>query len=123
MLSEQRCQSDRLSTKLLPDQMIAARCLVTFVEKQVDRLQHTIETRRQRIARWYFEWNMFVADLLFRSGQTLRDGRFAREKSFADFRGAECAQSFQGQRRLIFCGQRRMATRKHQSQATVPNLV
>src|SRR5260370_40870453 len=46
MLRQQGRQTNRFLAKLLSYQMIAARWLVTFVEKQVESLQDSVQTPR-----------------------------------------------------------------------------
>src|SRR6266550_45089 len=78
MLRQQRPQTNRFVAELFSDQMIAARCLVTFVEKKVERLQDTIQTPRQFFARRYLKWNVLLADLLFGPRQSLGNSCFGR---------------------------------------------
>ena len=77
MFRQQGCQPDRFLTKFLLDQVIAARCFVAFVEKQVERLQHSVQPARQFLANWYLKRNVLVADLLFGPCQSLGNSRFA----------------------------------------------
>src|SRR5437588_4939470 len=65
MFRQQRPQTNRFMTKFFSDQMIAAGCLVTFVEKQVERLQNSIQAPRQFFASRYLKWNVLIPDLLF----------------------------------------------------------
>src|SRR5437868_226111 len=65
MFRQQRPQTNRFLAKFLSDQMIAARRLVTFIEKKIERLQDRIQTPRQFFAGRYLKWDALIADLLF----------------------------------------------------------
>src|SRR5438067_456441 len=78
MFRQQRPQTNRFMTKFFSDQMIAAGSLVTFVEKQVERLQDTIQTSRRFFASWYLKWDVLIADLLFGSRQSFSNSCLGR---------------------------------------------
>src|SRR4030095_6865257 len=65
MFRQQSPQANRFLTKVLLDQVVAARRFVAFVEKQIKRLQYPIQTPGKFCAGRYLEWNVLVADLLF----------------------------------------------------------
>src|SRR5437588_654298 len=78
MFRQQRPQTNRFLAKFLSDQMIAARRLVAFIEKQVERLQDGIQTPRQFFASRYLKWDVLIADLLFGPRQPLGNSWFGR---------------------------------------------
>src|SRR6476469_1897156 len=123
MFRQQETQANGFAAKILLDQAIAARGFVTFVEKQVERLQHVAEPDRQLVANRNFKWNVRLADSLVRARQSFRDRRFAGEESARNFSDAEAAEHLERKRRLRFGRQQRMTTSKHQSQTAVPDFV
>src|SRR3954464_12878546 len=95
MLREQGRHADGLSTKFFPYQMVAAGSFVALVEKQVDGLQHTINTRRQLRSGWNLERNLLLSNFLARAHQALRDSSLRSQESGGNFKRAECAERFQ----------------------------
>src|SRR5207245_11460213 len=89
---QQAGQANRLLTDLFSNQLFTAGSFVAFVEKQVERLQNTVQPPRQLLASWYFERYLLFANFLFRAPQPLGNRRLGREKCPADFRHAEAAK-------------------------------
>src|ERR1043166_8862533 len=102
MLGQQTRQSYRLLAQILANQILADRCLVTFVEEQIERLQDSLQPARQFRSGWDFVRDICIPNPLLRSRQSLCDCGFARQKCMRNFRDAKTAKRLQGQRRLRF---------------------
>src|SRR5213595_3388252 len=63
MFRQQNSQTNRFMTKFFSNQVIAAGGLVAFVEKQIERLQDSIQTARQFDTSRYLKRDVLVANL------------------------------------------------------------
>src|ERR1051325_375678 len=100
MLNQKRGEADRFVTKLLAHEFLAARRLVAFIEKQVERLQHCVQAPRQLLPGGNLERDARIADLLLGPGQSLGDGRIRREERLRNFPDAESAKRLERERCL-----------------------
>ncbi len=123
VLRQQARQADRLVTDFLANQLFAARSFVAFVEKQVERLQNTVQSPRQFFTGGDLEDDPRLADFLFRPRQPLGDGCVGRQKCPADFCHAEAAEGLQCEGDLRLLRNQRMATHEHHPQPVVRNFL
>src|ERR1043165_5997698 len=98
MFCEKVGEADCFFANVFTHELIAARCFVTFVEEQIQRLQDAVESPSQLRTGGNLKRNFRVANLLFGARQTFGNGSFSREKGAADFRHAETAKRVQRQR-------------------------
>ena len=96
---------------------------ISFVENQIDHLQHRGETRAEFGAARNFEGNARVGECAFGADDALRDGRLGHEKRTRDFVGGEAADQAQRERELRFGAQHGMARRENQAEKIVANVV
>ena len=123
MPCEQFRQPDRFLTELLPDQSLSNRCLVAFVEKEVQSLQDPVEARCQLFPSRNLEDDTRRADPLFGSCQPLGNCRFGGQKGARDFSDTEPAECSQCERHLSFPWNLRMTANEHHAQAVVVDFV
>src|SRR5689334_13358861 len=100
MFGQQSAEPDCFLTNFFANKLLTARSLVTFVEKQVERLQNAVQSAVQFFSSGNLERDSRIADLLFRASEAFGDGSVRREKSPADFADAETAKGFQRERHL-----------------------
>src|SRR5207248_8101197 len=112
MLRQQGSQANGFAAKILLDQAISARRLITFVEKQVKGLQNAVEPVRQLVPARNFKWNVQLADPMMRARQSFRNRRFSCQECARNFSHTESAEHFERKRRLRFGRQQRMTTNK-----------
>src|SRR3954470_7364371 len=116
---EQSPKPNGFQAKLLSHEGLAAGSLVTFVEQQVKRLQHAIETASQLFASRNLEWDGQFAYPLLGPNQSLGDSGFSCQKCLRNFRGTETAKGLQRESRLGFLRDQRMAAGEHQPETAV----
>src|ERR1043166_8677671 len=123
MLRQQTRQPDRFLTDFLPNQLFPARGFVTFIEKQIKGLQHTVQTLPQFFADRYLERHPCLTDFLLRPCQSFGNRCVSRQESPADSPYAEAAKCLQGERDLRLRWNDRMAADEHQPQAIVSDFL
>jgi len=123
MFRQQVRQANGFLAKLLAHQLFTAGRLVAFIEQEVERVQHAVETGLELAARRNLEGDVRVPDLLFGARQALGDGGFGGEKRRRDFSRAEAAKKLQGERDLSLGGHQRMTAHEHHAQPVVGNLM
>ena len=119
MLCEKFAETNGFVANIFADKVVAGRGFIAFVEKQVERLQDTVESRWQLRCDRNFERDFGLADFLLRASETLCGRGVRCKKRASDFTDAESAQSFQRERNLIILRNLWMATDEHETQAIV----
>ena len=98
--AQHAAEADRFGTELAPDQRVACRGRVAFVEDQVDDRQHRGPALRQRGVGRHLVGDAGILDLALGAHQPLRHGRLRNEKRARDLAGRKPAEGAQGQRDL-----------------------
>ena len=99
VLREQGGQANRLRAKFLAHEALPAGSFVPFVEKQEQRLPHSVEAARQLRAGGNLKGNLLLLDSLPGAREPLGDGGLGRQEGRGDFGGAEAAQRLERQAR------------------------
>src|SRR5215469_3782622 len=123
MLGEQFGEANRLLAKLLAYELVTARCFVSLVKQQIERLQNAIESPRQLIASGNLERDLRLLDPPFCARQSLCNCRLSRQECVTDFGHAKTAKCFQGQRYLRFYRDHRVGAHEHHSQSIIRDFV
>lgn len=119
MFREQSGEANGFIAKFLPHQFVPARRFVTFIEKQIQRLQYRIYATGEFADGRNFEGDFCFADFLPSAHEAFLDGRFATEKGARNFGAAESAKGLQRERDLCFFWNQRVTAHKDHSQALV----
>lgn len=123
MLGNQRGQADGFGTEFFADEIFTAGSFVALVEKEVDSLEDGIEPGREFFTAGNFERDAKLADALLGASEALGDGGLGGKESFRNFGRAETAKGFEGERRLGFKRDGRMATREDEAKFAVLDFV
>ena len=94
LFGQQSREPDRFVAEFLTNQALAARCLVSLVEKQVERLQNAVEAAHQFLTSGNLKTQIQFANPLPRTDETFLDGGFAREKRRGDLTRTKTAKRF-----------------------------
>ena len=118
-LEQQAAKTDGLDAQVLAGQLDTGAGEITFVEHQVDHLQHRLQTLRQLVASRHFIGDVRIADLVLRPHDALGDGAGRGEEGAGDFLGSQVTDFAQGQCHLSLDRQGRVAAGEDQAQAVV----
>src|SRR3989442_11174862 len=123
VLAEEKRQTDRLETKVLPHRPFGAAAVVTLVEQKVDRLMNRREARGDiRSVRELHERPREPEEFP-RPAEPLFDGLLAGQEGVGDLGNAETAKRLENQRHLDFGRELRMTAGKHHAQLVVADLL
>ena len=89
-------------TQVLAHKPVTSRCLVAFIEEQVERAKHPIEPRWKLRNIRHGKGQGEFTNALASTHEALRNRGLAGEKSGSDLGGAHAAHHAQGKRELCF---------------------
>src|SRR6185436_16626528 len=105
--------------KVFANEAVASGRFVPFVEEQVERLQDSIQARREFFAGRNFKRDAEFADFLLGASEAFGDSGFGREECLGNFERTETAKSFERERGLGFLRDERMTAGEHEAQAVI----
>ena len=123
MSGHQIGEPNGLMAEFFADESLSAGGLVPLVKKQVERLQNTVEARREFWSARNFEGNMGRANPLLSASEAFGNGRLGGQEGVRNFGHIESAERSQGECDLRLLRNFGMATSENHSQAVILNLV
>jgi hypothetical protein len=105
-----------------PHPILAARGGITFVENEINHLEHRGDARGALLGARRLERHAGLGERSLGAHDPLRDGRFGHQECAGDLRGTEASQEAQGERRARLGGQYRMTRDEHQPHQIVADV-
>jgi hypothetical protein len=120
---QRAAQPLRLQAQARPDEVVARRGGIAFVEDEVDDLQHRGEPRRAFGAARHLEAESGLSDRPLRADDALGDRRLARQESAGDLVRRQAADDAQRERRAGVGRKHGVAGREDEAQQLVAEIV
>ena len=120
---QQAAQAQRLVNHGRAHQVITQRGRIAFVEDEVDHFQHTCQAGLQRIGARHFKRQLGGGQRALGAHNALRHGGLGHEEGAGNLIGAQAAQQLERERDPRIQRQHRVASREHQAQQVVANVI
>jgi hypothetical protein len=104
----------------VPNDVVAKAGRVTFIENEIENMQHNIKAAGKFVSRRYLIGNMRVANFAFGANDALRERGRGNQESVRDLLGFQAANFSEREGDARVRRERRVAAGKNQSEPIVP---